>query len=234
MNDRVRSFALFASWCACLALGLVSAGVFGAGVARDTHFGQAALALELGETGPWRGIDFRVWDSGDYVLWLAILRRQPPFDPSDPAAGGEPPAPRFDGSLEARVLTPDGDVHAGWVYRGHAPEHPTTGGMIWTRLADVRLRDLPLRPWRLEARTVEAAPAFSDDPELSTRLLLRPRRPEVGMGGLINYVMIVPAGLFLCLAMALGLILTRLTGRQGPAWVSGISLALFIALFALG
>lgn len=232
MNDRGRSFLLFASWGACLALGLASAAIFAAGVLRDTHFGQADLAVDLSEAGPWRGTDFRVWDGGDYVLWLTTLRSQPPFDPSDPAPGGEP-ALRFDGNLEARLLTPDGDVYARWVYDGGEPEHAAAGGMTWTRLAQVTLRDLPLRPWRIEARTTAAAPAFAADPDLSTRLLLRPDRPEVGMGGLINYAMIVPAVLFLCLAMVLGLALTRWTGRRWPAWVSGICLALLVAAFAL-
>lgn len=232
MNDRARSFLLFASWGACLALGLTSAAIFVAGVARDTHFGQVDLAVDLGEVGPWRGADFRVWDSGNYVLWLTTLRPQPPFDPTGPAPAEES-ALWFDGILEARVLTPDNDVYAEWSYDGRELEHAAAGGMTWTRLADVTLLDLPLRPWRIEARTTTAAPAFSADPDLSTRLLLRPDRPDVGMGGLISYAMIVPAVLFLCLAVVFGLVLGRLTGRWWPTWVSGICLALFATAITL-
>lgn len=212
-------------------LGLASAAIFVAGVLRDTHFGQAEFAVELGEAGPWRGVDFRVWDSGDYVLWLTTLRPQPPFDPSDPVVVEEAPL-RFVGTLEVRVLTPNGEVYAEWPYDGREPEHKAAGGMTWTRLAEVELPDIPLRSWRIEARTIAAAPAFAAAPDRSSRLLLRPDRANVGMGGLINYAMIVPAVLFLCLAMVLGLILARLTGYRWPAWVSGICLALFAAAFA--
>ena len=105
--------------------------------------------------------------------------------------------------------------------------------MSWSRLGEVTLRELPLNAWRLETRTVEGSAAFADA-RFSSRVILRPDRPDRGMGGLINYAMIVPAGLFLVLALGLAVMYGQRTGRQWPAWVSGLALLSLAALFTLG
>ena len=236
MNERLRNALLLGAWAFCLAVGLASSAVFVAGVLRDTHFGQAEIAMDLGRAGAWKSDAFRVWGGGDYVLWLTTFVPQPPFDPNAPlsSAGSVPPA-RFDGQIEVRVLTPDAEEHRAWTpgAPGGPPfEHVAGEGGTWTRLAEVALTDLPLRPWRLEARTLVGAPAF-DDARFTSRLLLRPDRPDPGMGGLINYAMIVPAGVFLALSLGLARLYARRSGRNWPVWTSGLSLAAFVAFFTL-
>lgn len=230
MTGRTRTFTLFAAWGLCLGLGLVSAAVLLAGILRDTHFGQAELALDLGHEGGWSGSDFRVWGGGGYVLWLTSLGPQPPFDPAAP----DPPtmAVPYQGRFAVRILEPNGNLHREWTYAGDEPAHIAGSGTTWSQLGDVTLRDLPLRTWRLEARTAAADPTFASG-DLTSRLLLRPDRAEVGMGGLLNYVLIVPAVLFLALSIVPALLLVRRTGRRWPAWVSALSLVMLAGLFTI-
>lgn len=241
MTDGTRARGLlFALWAVCLLAGLASAWVFVAGLLRDTHFEEAAIAMDLGEAGAWRGVDFRVWGGGPYVVWLTTLR---PDRTSAPAPSGarEPEAAgpgagrpaRFRGRIEVRILDPDGDARLERRYEGNRLEHATSGGMTWTRLEDLRLDGLPVRPWRLEARTLKGDPEFGARSELRSRLLLRKDRPDVGMGGLINYVMIIPAALFLLLSLVLALGLARRGGSRAPAWISGILLVALVSLWAL-
>lgn len=250
-DSRARGF-LFALWIACLLAGLGCAWVFVAGLLRDSHFEEAELAVDLGRDGAWRGVDFRVWGGGPYVLWLTTLRPDPPF------AEGEPPEPRdaepqprdadpetrdpdpsarapsrFAGRIAVRVLDPGGGVSLERAYEANRLEHRASGGMTWTRLEELRLDGLPFRSWRLEGRIVEGDPTFESGPGLRSRLLLRRDRPEVGMGGLINYVMVIPAALFLLLSLGLALGLARRGGSRAPAWISGLLLAALVGLFAL-
>lgn len=249
---------MFALWLICLLGGVLCGGVFVAGLLRDTHFGQVEFGLDLGRDAPWRGVDFRVWIGGPHVLWLTTLRDEPPFlegSPIDeerdsepgPASGAEPvsdadveptesdpdPPRRFAGRIDVRVLDPGHNPRLEESFDGGRLEHVAGGGMTWTRLGEIRLEGPALRPWRLEARVAEGDPAFEAGPGLRSHLLLRKDRPDVGMGGLINYVMVIPAGFLLLLSLGFALGLRRRGGSGGPAWISGALLAALIGLFAI-
>ena len=229
-ENRRSSVLLLLTWLLCLLGGLALAGIFAAGILRDTHFGQAELPVDLGADGAWQSTDFRVWDDGPHVLWLTSLGPQPPFDPSRPASDVMDPV-RFDGRLRLRIIEPDGDVRLERSYDGGSPAHEVGEGNTWTRLAELDLRDNPVRAWRLEVR-VERGDAEFDTPDVTSRVLLRPDRPPAGMGGLINYVMIFPAAVLLLLSLVLGLLIAARGGSRAPAWISGVLVVVLLGLVA--
>lgn len=238
-------------WLACLLAGLGCGWVFVAGVLRDTHFEQAELALDLGTpTTEWHSIGFRVWGGGPYALWLTTLGRDEPFDPERQFDADEPSGPaesleggavggglaRFAGELEVRVLRPDGRPRLERRYTSQAfeagPEGgPPTGAMSWTRLESLRIDGWPVRSWTLEARVVRGDPALAAARDMSSRLLLRRDRPDRGMGGLLTYVMAIPAGAFLLLSLGLALANARRAGSLAPVWISGALLLALLGFF---
>lgn len=226
MNERGSARLLLIGWLVCLVGGVAAAGVFVAGVLRDTHFGEARLAMDLGRSGPWQSTDFRVWEDGTHVLWLSSLGPQAPFDPSRPAADTVPSV-RFTGRLQLRVLGPGGESIREITYDGTDPAHVVGEGMTWTRVAELELRDSPLRTWRLEARVRQADSVFAGRPDLTSRLLLRKDREPAGMGGLITYAMMVPAAALLLASLAFGLAAARGGATRAPAWISGIAVVAF-------
>lgn len=104
--------------------------------------------------------------------------------------------------------------------------------MTWTRVDELRLAGGPLGRWRLAARVRDPDPRFAESTSLRSRVLLRPRRPDPGMGGLINYAMIVPATLLFLLSLGLALAIARRSGRRAPTWISGLLLLALLSFFA--
>lgn len=234
---------LFGLWLVSLLIGVACLWFFVAGLLRDSHFGEAVVPLDLGTAGPWRTEAFRLWGGGPYVLWLTTLRPQPPFregeatgqGEAEPGGAREPPArPRYAGWIEVKILSPDGEARLDRRYDEGRLEHVAGEGMTWTRLDRLRLDGSPLRAWRLEARVLEGDPRFGSGDELRSRLLLRKDRPDVGMGGLLNYVAIVPAGLFLLASLGLALALARRGGPRAPLWISALLVAAAAIPFLVG
>ncbi len=65
--------------------------------------------------------------------------------------------------------------------------------------------------WTLKARVLDADPKFST---AFTDIKLWKVRPDPGMGGLINYVMIIPAGIFMLVAFVASLVLAKQGARS--------------------
>lgn len=238
--DRRLRGLLLGLWLVSLLAGVACLGFFAAGLLRDSHFGEVAVPLELGEAGPWRTEAFRLWGGDPYVLWLTTLGPQPPFREDEATGRGEAERgtarepterPRYAGRIEVRLLSPDGASRIDRRYGGDRLEHVAGEGMAWTRLDRLRLEGSPLRAWRLEARVLEGDPRFGGEEAFRTRLLLRKDRPDVGMGGLLNYVAIVPAGLFLLASLGLALALARRGGPRAPLWISGLFVAAAVIPF---
>lgn len=213
---------LLGAWLASALLGLACGSIFVAGLLRDTHFGQAELPLNLGASSGWQRTGFRVWGGGEHVLWLTTLRQDAP--PGSEHGG-------FEGVLVVRILAPDGKRRLERRYGGEGLGGPTSGEMTWVRLDSPRLNGLPFRTWTLEARVAEGDAALAAGPGVRSRLLLRKDRPDPGMGGLINYAMIVPAAGFLLLSLGLAIAITKRGGSRTPIWISGLLVAAFAALF---
>ncbi|MGQ0538005.1 MAG: hypothetical protein ACT4R6_03585, partial [Gemmatimonadaceae bacterium] len=95
-----------------------------------------------------------------------------------------------------------------------------------SQLAEVPLNAAPLRLWTLQARVMAPDERFRT---ARTSVQFWKQRYDPGMGGMMNYVMIVPAVLFLALAMIAAVALAR-HGRRLPVIVTGLVLLGCLAL----
>lgn len=90
------------------------------------------------------------------------------------------------------------------------------------------LDDWPWRSWELKARVLQPDARFRT---ARSEIRLWKDRYDPGMGGLVNYVMIIPAAVLLLLALGLAALLAR-RGRPRPLVVTLVLGAGVIALFA--
>jgi hypothetical protein len=206
------------AWLITSALGLFCAGIFAAGVLRDTRAGEPSLRIDLSAPGGWSSTPFRVWGKGDYLLFLSIVNH-------DRGSVGA----RYAGEIEALVEAPGGKVVLQRIYAGDAaaPALPLNYGD--RRLGAATLDHWPLRQWMLRARVLKGDPSFGT---ARSQIKFWKDRPELGMGGMMNYVMILPAGIFLLLALAIAL---WLAGKKSvvPVWLTAGSGAVLLSLLLL-
>jgi hypothetical protein len=93
-------------------------------------------------------------------------------------------------------------------------------------LDTVEVDDWPFRRWALLVRVLDGDPGFEN---VRSEIKLRKVGPELGMGSLMNYAMIVPAGILLILATLIAVPLARANSRT-PLILSLPSLLGFAAL----
>lgn len=196
-----------------MVLGIVCAFVFGQGIIRDHRVGEPDMKIDLGRPGATASESFRVWGDKRYRLFVSSVNH-------DPGRVGH----RFEGTIEVEVLRPDGGEHFRQMFDSQAMDHVVPDNYGDARLRKLTLSDWPLRAWRIETRVLEPDPGFAG---VHTEIKLWEDRPPDGMGGLINYVFIFPAGVFLGLGCAVGVVLM---GR-GMRWPLAVS-ALFVLAFA--
>jgi hypothetical protein len=216
--SRPARIALLATWVAVFGLGLASLGVFVQGLVRDLHLGDPELALDLSRPGDWQRATFRVWTAGRYRLWLQTVNHDPPF--------GEP----FRGAVAVRLEDPSGGARIDRTFPGAALDHLRPENTHWTALDSLELEGRLWRGWRLAARVMEGDPAFAG---AATTVTLRRVRYDPGMGGLINYVMLIPAMVLLGVAFALAFWLRAGAGPRAPLWISAGGLALLLLALTL-
>lgn len=205
MTSSRRRALLWAGWASSFVLGGFCLFAFFLGYLRDSHFEQAEILLDLGRASGTRSTDFRLWGAGTWVVHLTTLdtRSRPGgFTPHDSA-------PRFAGAIEVRVHDPSGAVRLEESYSAEDLDHALPYNVEWTRLAELELEGGPLHAWSLEARVVAGDERFAAAEGLRSEVLIRKGRPDPGMGGLINYVLLFPGLVFTGLAFVLGLFLAR-------------------------
>jgi hypothetical protein len=99
----------------------------------------------------------------------------------------------------------------------------------WAQVGDLDIPAAWFRPWILRARVAAADESFN---AMTAQVILRKVRPELGMGGMIFYVLVFPAVALVILSIFLAsLLLTR--GYRWPAaatFVLSLPL-LFLAVF---
>jgi hypothetical protein len=192
---------LWFAWSATFGLGLLCSGIVVQGILRDRHTGDPVLPLDVSQRSDWRAARFRVWGEGTYRLFIASVNW-------DSTRVGAP----LRATLEVAVLTPNGLAA---FRRQYAPG--ATGLLLPinygdAELAELLLSDSPLQRWTLQARVLTPDERFKT---AITSLKLYKQRYDPGMGGMINYVMIVPAGLFLVIAFLTALALAK-RGSRAP------------------
>lgn len=184
-------------WVLALLAGFFAAGFFFQGVIRDQRIGDPDVSLNLSK--PSSGArEFRSWRGGWYDLAVSSVNHTPPF--------GMP----FQGKLEIALVDGSGREMLKRALDSSVA-HPRPSNMSWTQLDSVKLeRDL-LDPMTLSARVVAPDARFAG---VMTRVHLRRKQYDPGMGGMVNYIMLAPGILSLVVALGIG---ANIAGRGwGP------------------
>ncbi|HEX2281059.1 MAG TPA: hypothetical protein VHG52_04775 [Thermomicrobiales bacterium] len=204
-RDRI----LLGSWAILFVSALAFAALVFQGVLRDTRYGEPVQRLELAADTDWLATPFRVWGAGRHRLILSSVNHEARL------VGRS-----FDGEIEVRVVDPDGRVVLQRAYPPGSTGHSVPANYGDVTLDAVDLDDWPFRRWALLVRVSDGDPGFED---VRSEIKLRKERPDLGMGGMINYVMIVPAGILLILATLVAVPLARMNTRT-PLILSVLSL----------
>ena len=205
---------LWATWIVSITLGIATASVFVAGVRRDNRAGEPTVGISLGAQSGWIETPFRVWRDADYRLFISTVTH-------DTSRVGT----LFTGQFHVLLRGPDGTTR----FEGEIPsstiEHALPNGYGDTEIAVLPLTRSVVRRWTLAVRVARADQRFSG---VRSEVKLWRQRDDPGMGGLINYVMIFPAMVFMLLALTVSVPLAS-RGWKTPLVLSLISaLALFV------
>ncbi|MEX2110140.1 MAG: hypothetical protein WD802_06035 [Gemmatimonadaceae bacterium] len=184
-------------WLLALLAGLFCAGFFFQGVIRDQRIGDPDLSLDLSKPSS-SAREFRPWRGGWYDLAVSSVNHTPPF--------GVP----FQGKLEIALFDGSGREMLKRLLDS-SMTHPRPSNMSWTQLDSVKLERTIFDPMTLSARVVAADARFAG---VMTRVHLRKRQYDPGMGGMVNYIMLAPGILSLVVALGIG---ANMAGRGwGP------------------
>jgi hypothetical protein len=207
---------LWAAWGLSFMLAVACAAVFFQGIIRDKRPFDPEIRLDLSTQSEWITTPFRVWGEKSYSLLIGSVSH-------DPARVGRP----LTAELEVRVLDPNDQVV---FYRAYPPgetEHTIPNNYGDVRLATLKLSDWTLRSWALQVRVTEPDPGFAS---VRSTLRLYEQRSHLGMGGLVTYAMIIPAGILMLLALVLAVFIARHSSRLPLLATVLASIPLFLVL----
>lgn len=193
------------------------AAVFVQGVVRDQRIGEPVLRIDFPSAGEWTSTRFRVWGAGPRTLSMSSVNQDPQF------VGAE-----LEAAFEVAVVHSDGRTFFQRAYPPGSTGHQLPSNYGDSRLEKLVLDDWPWRSWELKARVLQPDARFRT---ARSEIRLWKDRYDPGMGGLVNYVMIIPAAVLLLLALGLAALLAR-RGRPRPLVVTLVLGAGVIALFA--
>jgi hypothetical protein len=205
------------AWVIAFTLAALSFAILIQGVIRDLRVGEPVIALDPRTPSEWRSRSFRVWGQGPYTLRISSVNH-------DPVPVGRP----LEGELDVEILDPDGRPMLQKSYPAGATGHRVPSNYGDAALEALTLDAWPLRSWQLRVRVAMADPNFVTG---RTEIALRKHRYDPDMGGMMNYVMIVPGAIFLVIAFLLTLPLAR-TGVRLPLIVTGIAVVAALVLVA--
>jgi hypothetical protein len=189
--------------------------VFAQGLMRDHYTGDPVAKIDPQVRTDWISVPFHVWGKGSYDLRISSVNHDP-----------VPVGRLFEGKMQVRIKDPDGRLVFEKLYEAGMTSHRVPNNYGDSQLALISLNAWPLRSWRLEVRVTEGDPAFTTT---QTDIRLRKQRDDPGMGGLMNYAMIVPGTIFLLLAFFLSLPLLQ-SGNRWPLITTATMSIAFIAL----
>lgn len=192
--------------------------MFGQGILRDRRIGEPVLRIDLSSTSDWVSTRFRIWGRGTHSLFVSSVNHDPRFIGADLAA-----------AFEISITNSSGMRFFHRLYAPGSTGHVLPSNYGDRKLGSFELDDLPLRNWTLAARVVEPDPRFKT---ARTEIKFWKERYDPGMGGLMNYVMAIPALLFLVLSFLASLALAS-RGFRTPVVVTAVGGASFLVLFVL-
>lgn len=204
---------LLIGWALVFVLGVAIATPVALGVRRDTRAGEVTIPVSLGEASALQTQSFRVWTAGAYNLFISTVN-------FDQARVGS----KFTGEVRVIVSRPGGETLLDRRFGPGTFEHSMPYNYGDTKLATIPLHAARIRSWTVSVEVTRADPSFTG---VRSEIKLWRERTDLGMGGMITYVLIFPAIVFLLLAVVLSGVLLR-RGRRAPILVSVIAAAAFL------
>lgn len=199
-----RRRTLWGAWGLSFLLALACMAVFIQGVMRDTRAGDPVIRVDFAIAPGRIEASFRVWGQRTYDLLISSVNH-------DASLVGR----RLAAEFEIEIVDPDGKpvLHRKFPAGETGHQIPSNYGDV--RLATIELDSSPLRSWTLRVNVLKPDPAFL---AAQTHLKLYKRQYDPGMGGLINYAIIIPGGILLLLALIMSV----------PLAIGGARLPLFL------
>lgn len=207
---------LLVAWTFSFVLALVCIGIFAQGVIRDHRVGQPVIEVDFSEPSGWKEERFRVWGEDSYKLFISSVNHDPEFVGRHLVA-----------DFQVRIDGAQGNTVFAREYYGEYLMHKVPNGYGDTALAEINISGWPWQQGVLAVRVTEPDPAFRTT---RSELKLWKVQRDVGMGGLINYAMLLPGILLLLLAFAFAVPLAR-RGHKWPLIVTASVLILFLTVF---
>lgn len=209
-----RYITLWVSWVLAFGLSLACFAALLSGVARDARWGEPAIPVDFSQVSGWQSESFRVWGEDTYTLFVSSVNHDPEY------------VDRFlTADFRVRILGADDQPVLDRLYRGETLDHSVPQGYADLLLARLDIRGKPWRPGKIQVRVSEPDPAFKTT---RSELKLWKARPNVGMGGLINYAVMVPGGIMLVLS----LVFASMLASRGRKWPLIITALLILAIGA--
>jgi hypothetical protein len=190
---------LWVGWLVSIALAVLFGAVFIQGIVRDRRIGEPVLRIDLASSADWTGTSFRVWGAAQYNLFISSVNHDPQF-------AGTPLGAEF----EVAIDSPDGKPFFRNRYPAGSTRHVLPMNYGDSKLGTFSLHDWPWRTWTLKARVLQPDTRFKT---ARSEIKFWKDRYDAGMGGMMNYVMIIPAGIFLLLSLFAALALAQRKSR---------------------
>jgi hypothetical protein len=203
---------LLIGWLLVFALGVAIATPVALGVRRDTRAGEVTIPVSLGEVSTLQTQPFRVWTAGTYNLFISTVN----FDQSRVGA-------KFSGEVRVVVRRPGGGTLLDRQFGPASFAHSMPYNYGDTKLASIPLDAARIRRAAVSVEVTRADPSFNG---VRSEVKLWRERADPGMGGMITYVLIFPAIVFLLLAVFLAIVLLR-RGRTVPLVLSAVAASAF-------
>jgi hypothetical protein len=211
-----KSKLLFLAWLISFPIALVLGVVSAKGILQSVRYGEPSLEVDLSRRSDWLSVPFRVWGKGRYNLFISTVNH-------DSTHVGAP----FAGNFEVAVVDPSGRVLFQQVYPPGSIEHRLPQNYGDTALKTLEIEDWPLRRWTLKARVLVPDSRFKTGQSV---IKFWKQRYDPGMGGLIYFVLIIPAGFFLLVAALCAAAIAR-GGSKIPIVITLIGASGYLWLF---
>lgn len=197
--------AMLLFWLCSTVIGFYAAFVALSEIRTDEGRWDAVIPLQLAQATNWSETRLRTREGGAFRVWLSTVG----FDEKNT---GRP----FAGRVDIVVYDPSGREQFAGGVGGEGATLFKTVNSGWAKVGEIKISAAWLKPWVLRARVTAGDENFRG---MDASVILRKVRPEIGMGGLIFYVLVFPAVALVLLSIFLAFgLFTR--GLRWPAAVT--------------